>query len=94
MSVKLDYTPAKKLFVDKVSGQITNRPKLLEMIEYAREGDTIMIHSLDRLARNLDDLRKLVTTFNVEGVRIHFVKEGLTFTGEDNPLCQSSFYQP
>ncbi|MFW9602572.1 MAG: recombinase family protein [Prevotella sp.] len=79
---------AKKLFIDKVSGKDTNRPKLLEMIDYAREGDTIMIHSLDRLARNLDDLRKLVTTLNAKGVRIHFVKEGLTFTGEDNPMSK------
>ena len=46
-----------------------------------------MVHSLDRLARNLDDLRRLVQDLTGRGVRVQFVKEQLTFTGEDSPMA-------
>jgi DNA invertase Pin-like site-specific DNA recombinase len=58
------------------------------MIDYAREGDTIIVHSMDRLARNLDDLRKLVVQLTNKKIRIEFVKEALTFTGEDSPISK------
>ncbi|UAK31271.1 recombinase family protein [Nocardia asteroides] len=45
------------------------------------------MHSMDRLARNLDDLRRLVRTLTGKGVRMEFVKESLTFTGEDSPMA-------
>ena len=51
-----------------------------------REGDTVVVHSMDRLARNLDDLRRLVADLTKRGVKIQFVKESLTFTGEDFPM--------
>jgi DNA invertase Pin-like site-specific DNA recombinase len=51
-----------------------------------REGDTVVVHSMDRLARNLDDLRRIVHTLTGKGVKISFVKENLTFTGEDSPM--------
>ena len=47
-----------------------------------------MVHSMDRLARNLDDLRKLVQQLTQRGVRVEFLKESLTFTGEDSPMSQ------
>lgn len=46
-----------------------------------------MVHSMDRLARNLDELRRLVQQLTGHGVRIEFIKEGLTFTGEDSPMA-------
>ena len=52
-----------------------------------REGDTVIVHSMDRLARNLDDLRQLVRTLTGRGINIQFVKESLTFTGEDSPMA-------
>ena len=52
-----------------------------------REGDTVLVHSMDRLARNLDDLRRLVQTLTKRGVRVEFVQEHLIFTGEDSPLA-------
>ena len=52
-----------------------------------REGDTVVVHSMDRLARNLDDLRRLVQGLTQRGVRIEFVKESLNFTGEDSPMA-------
>ncbi len=45
------------------------------------------MHSMDRLARNLDDLRRLVRQLTGKGVQITFVKEALTFTGEDSPMA-------
>lgn len=80
--IQLDRT-----FTDKVSGKDTNRPKLQELIEFAREGDTVVVHSMDRLARNLDDLRQLVRQLTKKGVAVEFMHEHLTFTGDDTPMA-------
>lgn len=73
-----------KTFVDKLSGKDTARPALKEMLQFAREGDTVIVHSFDRLARNLDDLRRLVKDLTGRGVKVQFLKENLTFTGDDD----------
>jgi DNA invertase Pin-like site-specific DNA recombinase len=57
------------------------------MLEFVREGDLVVCHSMDRLARNLDDLRRLVMGLTKRGIRVEFVKESLTFTGEDSPMA-------
>lgn len=75
-----------KTFSDKCSGGTRNRPALTEMLGYVREGDTIVCHSIDRLARDLGDLMHLVQTMTRRGVGVRFMKEGLTFTGEDSPM--------
>src|SRR4051794_26038333 len=51
-----------QIFTDKASGKDTNRPQLELMLRFARMGDTVVVHSMDRLARNLDDLRRIVHT--------------------------------
>lgn len=56
-----------------------------------REGDKVAVHSLDRLGRNLDDLRRLVTELNGRGVAVQFLKENLTFTGDDNAMSKLLF---
>lgn len=84
---QLDGINVDKVFADKVSGKDTQRPKLEEMLDYIRDGDTIVVHSMDRLARNLDDLRRLVRDLTGRGVRVEFVKENLTFTGDDSPMA-------
>lgn len=76
-----------KVFTDKASGKDTKRPELELLIQYVREGDTVVVHSMDRLARNLDDLRQIVQKLTGQGIRIQFVKESLTFTGEDSPMA-------
>jgi DNA invertase Pin-like site-specific DNA recombinase len=76
-----------RTFVDKASGKDTNRPQLELLLSFARQGDTVVVHSMDRLARNLDDLRRIVQTLTRKGVRVEFVKEGLTFSGEDSPMA-------
>ena len=84
---QLDHVQVDKQFIDKASGKDTERPQLDAMLSFAREGDTVVVHSMDRLARNLDDLRRLVQGLTQRGVRIEFVKESLTFTGEDSPMA-------
>jgi len=74
-------------FTDKASGKDANRPQLEQMLRFARSGDTVVVYSMDRLARNLDDLRRIVHTLTGKGVRIAFVKEQLTFTGEDSSMA-------
>ncbi|ATO86270.1 transposon Tn21 resolvase [Actinoplanes sp. SE50] len=59
---QLDGIEVERVFTDKASGKDTTRPALDELIAYVRDGDTVLVHSMDRLARNLDDLRRLVRT--------------------------------
>ena len=75
-----------KVFTDKASGKDTARPQLQAAFEYLREGDLLLVHSMDRLARSVDDLRRLVLDLTKKGVHVQFVKENLTFTGEDSPM--------
>ena len=84
---QLDGIQLDKVFTDKASGKDTNRPALEEMLGYVRDGDLIIVHSMDRLARNLDDLRKIVFDLNNRQVKVQFLKEALTFTGEDSPMA-------
>lgn len=84
---QLDGIPVDRVFADKISGKNTHRPALEELLEYVRAGDIVVVHSMDRLARNLDDLRQLVRTLTGRGVRVEFVKESLTFTGDDSPMA-------
>ncbi len=74
-------------FTDHVSGKDLHRPQLEAMLAFVREGDTVLVHSMDRLARNLDDLRATVRSLTARGVRVQFVKEQLTFTGEDTAMA-------
>ena len=83
---QLDGVELEKVFTDKASGKDVNRPELARAIEYLRDGDTLVVHSMDRLARNLEDLRRVVRELTGNGVRVEFVKESLTFTGEDSPM--------
>ncbi|WP_308198740.1 recombinase family protein [Hoyosella sp. YIM 151337] len=84
---QLDGIDVEKTFTDKASGKDIARPRLEELLNFVREGDTVIVHSMDRLARNLDDLRRIVRTLTGKGVRVEFVKESLTFTGEDSPMA-------
>jgi DNA invertase Pin-like site-specific DNA recombinase len=84
---QLEGIAVDKIFTDKASGKDTKRPDLDALMEFVREGDIVIVHSMDRLARNLDDLRQIVRTLTGRGVGIQFVKESLTFTGEDSPMA-------
>lgn len=83
---QLEGVELDRVFEDKASGKDTNRPELQAAISFCREGDTLVVHSMDRLARNLEDLRRTVRELTSNGIRVEFVKEALTFTGEDSPM--------
>jgi DNA invertase Pin-like site-specific DNA recombinase len=85
---QLDGIELDKTFIDKASGKDTKRPQLELMMAFVRSGDTLIVHSMDRLARDQNDLHRIVQTLTGKGVRIEFIKEHLTFTGDDSPISK------
>lgn len=83
---QLDGISLHKVFEDKASGKNTDRQQLTACLAHLREGDTLYVHSMCRLCRNLDDLRRIVKDLTSRGVIVKFQKEGLSFTGEDAPM--------
>jgi DNA invertase Pin-like site-specific DNA recombinase len=75
------------VFRDTVSGTSIQRPRLAALLRFVRAGDVVVVHSMDRLARNLEDLRRLVRELTTRGVRVRFVQEQLTFSAEDSPMA-------
>lgn len=84
---QLDGVTLDRIFADEVSGKSLDRPQLAACLSHLREGDTLHVHSMDRMARNLDDLRRMVRELTARGVVVRFHKEGLTFTGDDSPMA-------
>ena len=80
-----------RLFEDRISGKDKDRPALSDCLSYLREGDTLYVHSIDRLARNLRDLQNIVDELSEKGVTVHFLKENLIFNGQVSPLQQLMF---
>lgn len=76
-----------KIFTDKASGKDTYRPQLEALLDFIRSGDTLIVHSMDRLARNLDDLRSLVQQLTQKEICIEFIKENLVFTNDASPMA-------
>jgi DNA invertase Pin-like site-specific DNA recombinase len=83
---QLDGLQLNKTYTEKLSGKDADRPVLKECLSLLREGDTLHVHSIDRLARNLVDLQNIITTLTKRGVAVHFHKESLIFSGEANPM--------
>ncbi len=83
---QLENITLDKSFEDKCSGKDLNRPQFELMMNFVREGDRVIIHSLDRLARNLDHLREVVKTLTSRGVEVEFITESLVFKGDDSPM--------
>ena len=67
-----------KIFTDYISGAKSKRPGLENAIEFAREGDTIVVWRLDRLGRNMEDLISVVNRLNNQGVSFHSLQENIT----------------
>ena len=83
---QLDGISLDKTFEDRASGKDTDRPQLTACMNHLREGDTLHVHSMDRLSRNLEDLRRIVKELTSRGVVVKFHKEGLSFNGDDSPM--------
>lgn len=83
---QLDGLALDKVFEDKASAADTKRPQLEACLDFIREGDILNVHSIDRLARNLRDLLRLIEQITAKGVSVTFHKEHLTFTGQSDPF--------
>lgn len=76
------------IFEDKISGKSMERPELQQLLRTAYKGDTVVIHSMDRLARNLIDLKNIVSELVASGAQVQFLKENLTFSGKADPYSE------
>lgn len=83
---QLDGVVLDKVFEEKASAKSTDRPVLQECLRYLRDNDVLYVHSIDRLARNLADLERIVSDLNARGVEVRFLKENLTFKGNEEPM--------
>lgn len=81
---QLDGIKLDRVFTDKASGKDTNRPQLQAALNHAREGDILIVHSMDRLARNVEDMLRIVRELNEKGVSVEFIKENMSFTASNN----------
>lgn len=90
---QLDGISLDKTFTDKSSGATKDRPELQRMLEYVRHGDTVVVHSLDRLARNLEDLVSIIKQLNAKGVTFKSIKENLTLNGVNTSPMDTLFLQ-
>ena len=75
-------------FTDKASGKDINRPQLEACLKHLRSGDTLHVHSIDRLGRSLKDIQTIVDDLTGMGVTIRFHKEGLAFDGNNNAVTK------
>lgn len=73
----LDKIGMDKIFEEKISGKNTDRPQLQAMLEYVREGDTVYVKDLSRLARNTKDLLDIVEYLTNKGVALKSIKENI-----------------
>lgn len=69
-----------EVYIDRMSGKNTNRPELQKMMEYVRKGDTVIVESISRFARNTRDLLELVEKLTVKGVEFVSKKEAIDTT--------------
>ena len=76
-----------KEFVDTITGSTMDRKNLIACMEYVREGDTLVVDSIDRLARNLLDLQEIINSLIKKGVSVKFIKENLTFNSSKDPMA-------
>lgn len=88
---QLDGIALDRIFTDKMTGSIKDRPQLQAMLDYVRYGDTVVVHSLDRLARSLEDLISIINQLNQKGVSFKSIKDNLTFDGINNSPMDKFF---
>ncbi|MGX3739022.1 recombinase family protein [Klebsiella pneumoniae] len=83
-----------KICVEHASAKDTNRPGLQELLGQLRPGDTLLVHSIDRLCRNMSDMCAVTTRLRDQGVTLIFLKEQLTFSaGTNNPMQELQLHR-
>lgn len=76
-----------KTYIEQASAKDTHRPQLQDLLGQVRKGDTLMVHSIDRLCRNMMDMCSITSNLRHQGVTLVFLKEQLTFNaGTSNPM--------
>lgn len=75
-----------RIFTDIMTGSIKSRPQLDECLKYVRQGDTLVVDSIDRLARNLRHLQEILDQMHEKGVSVRFIKENLLFTSNSDGI--------
>lgn len=80
-----------KVFMDKLSGKDTNRPQLKAMLDYVREGDTVVVSEYSRLARSTRDLMDIVDTLKAKGVNVVSMKENFDTSTPQGKLILQTF---
>lgn len=89
---QLEGVALDKVFTDKASAKDTNRPQLQAALHHIRAGDKLVVHSMDRLARNVEDMLRVVREMNDRGVSVDFIKENMSFTaGSEDPRSTLMF---
>lgn len=82
--------PAERIYLDKKSGATTNRPGLQSLLEFAREGDVIVVHTLDRLGRTVRDTLNLIHDLSARGVGLRNLADPIRVdsSSPDDPMAQ------
>ncbi len=83
---QLDGIELDRVYEEKLSGKSRERPKLKECMDYLREGDSLHVHSMDRLSRSLKDLLNIVSELTDKNVKVIFHTENMEFGGKSNPM--------
>ena len=82
-----------KIFEEKISAKNAERTALNEMLTFIRSGDEVVVHSIDRLARNLRDLETIVTQIIEKGASIEFLSERLVFNSNSDSALDKLLLQ-
>ncbi|MFI6062437.1 recombinase family protein [Streptomyces sp. NPDC051286] len=83
--------PEKQIYVDKKSGATVERPGLADLLAYVRPGDTIVVHTLDRLGRNLREVLNLVHDLNEKQIGVHSLADPLPINTADEGMGRIAF---
>lgn len=78
--ILMEQLGVEKIFIDKCSGKNANRPKLVEMMNFVREGDTVVVSEISRFARNTKDLLTMIEQLTEMGVQFESQKEKIDTT--------------
>ncbi|WP_346016038.1 MULTISPECIES: recombinase family protein [Corynebacterium] len=76
------------LFEDRMTGATRQRPGLEEALRYVRQGDQLIVTSMDRLARSLSNLYSIVDDLTARGVSVRFLKEGQIYSKDSTPIAK------
>lgn len=80
-----------RVYIEKISGKNTDRPQLKSMLDFIREGDTVIVESYSRLARSTADLLNIIGELDSKGVSFISLKENIDTTTPQGKLMMTIF---